>query len=206
MLNLQESNCKIHRIKSLWGNKLIGLGVFDALARDITDPETGEVYPALSCYNNPDMAARCTDRNAEKVIWSIKGNASFNSDCAVLLREGFRSGKIRLLAPDGDGSGGCEELLGEIKGYKGLNIASKAKIQAPYIHTTLLIDELTKLQHEETNGRVKVYEKAGMRKDRYSSLAYNYYVALQIESRVRRSKGNRTDFDERFLFRAPKIK
>ena len=55
--------------------KGVGLGVFDALARDITDSETGEIYPALSCCNNPEMAARCTSRNAEKVIWAINGSS-----------------------------------------------------------------------------------------------------------------------------------
>ena len=63
----------------------------------------------------------------------------------------------------------------------------------PYVHTTLLIDELVKLQHEESGGRVRIYERAGMRKDRYSSLSYNYYVALQIENKMNRNKV--TDFD-----------
>ena len=76
----------------------------------------------------------------------------------------------------------------------------------PYIHTTLLIDELVKLQHDETNGKVKVYEKAGMRKDRYSSLSYNYYVALQIESKMNRAYKNEINSKDMFQFRAPKVK
>ena len=80
----------------------IGLGVFDALARDIADPETGEIYPALSCCNNAEMASRCTVQGAAKVIWAIKASAQFNSDCAFLLREGFKSGRIRLLVNEYD--------------------------------------------------------------------------------------------------------
>ena len=38
----------------------LGLGVYDCLSRDIVDPETGEMYPAISCCNNTEMAARCT--------------------------------------------------------------------------------------------------------------------------------------------------
>lgn len=90
----------------------IGLGVFDSLARDIVDPETGEVYPALSCCNNAEMASRCTVPGADKVIWAIKASASFNSDSAFLLREGFRSGRIRLLINEYD----AEEALSDIKG------------------------------------------------------------------------------------------
>ena len=73
----------------------IGLGIFDALATDIIDPDTGEIYPALSCCNNQEMADRCAVPGADKVIWAIKANAQFNNDISLLLREGFRSGASR---------------------------------------------------------------------------------------------------------------
>lgn len=179
----------------------LGLGVYDALVRDIVDPDTGEVYPALSCCNDSEMAARCTTKGAEKVIWSIKATPKLNSDCAVLLREGFRSSKIRLLMTEYD----ADSLLSDIKGYSSLSSMEKISLQMPYVHTTLLINELVKLQHEESGGRVRVFERSGMRKDRYSSLSYNYYVALQIESKVGKQRGN--DFGSgMFLFKPPKIK
>jgi hypothetical protein len=178
----------------------LGLGVYDALARDIVDPETGEIYPALSCCNNAEMASRCTVPTADKVIWAIKGSLQFNSDCAFLLREGFRSGRIRLLMTEYD----SEELLGEVKGYKSLNPAEKLQFQLPYIHTTLLIDELTKLRHEEAGGRVRLFEKAGMRKDRYSSLSYNFYVATQLENKLSRRQNNNSE--SAFVIKAPNYK
>jgi hypothetical protein len=178
----------------------LGLGVYDALARDIVDPETGEIYPALSCCNNAEMASRCTVPTADKVIWAIKGSLQFNSDCAFLLREGFRSGRIRLLMTEYD----SEELLAEVKGYKSLNPAEKLQFQLPYIHTTLLIDELTKLRHEEAGGRVRLFEKAGMRKDRYSSLSYNFYVATQLENKLSRRQNNNSE--EAFVIKAPNYK
>lgn len=180
----------------------LGLGVFDALVRDIVDPESGEVYPALSCCNNPEMAERCTTRGAEKVIWAIKGSAALNSDCAVLLREGFRSSKIRLLITEYDGEG----LLKDIKGYQSLSPLEKITLQKPYVHTTLLINELVKLQHEEAGNRVRVFERPGMRKDRYSSLAYNYYVALQIENKYSRSRTSGLNPGDIFMFKPPKLK
>ena len=36
--------------------------------RDMYDPETGETYPAISCCNNQEIASRCADKNARKVI------------------------------------------------------------------------------------------------------------------------------------------
>ena len=178
----------------------VGLGCFDALAHDISDPETGEIYPALSCVNDKAMAERCVAPNAEKVIWSIKASASLNSDCAFLLREGFKNGRIRLLVTEYDGNNN----LSEIKGYNALSQMDQQRLQLPYIHTTLLIDELVKLQHDESGGKVRIRERSGMRKDRYSSLSYNYYVATQLEAKMSRRQQDTSD--EAFIVKAPNYK
>lgn len=180
----------------------LGLGIFDSLARDIVDPDTGEIYPALSCCNNPEMASRCVSRTADKVIWAIKANADINSECALRLREGFKSGRVRLLIPDQDG----DAALAEIKGYGSLTEAERLALKMPYVHTTLLIDELIKLKHEESSGKVKISEKSTMRKDRYSSLSYNYYVATLLEAKLVKKQSNAFDVSDVFRFRAPKIK
>lgn len=180
----------------------IGLGVYDCIARDITDSETGEVYPALSCCNNAEMDARCTVIGAPKVVWSIKASAQFNSDCAFMLREAFRNGRIRLLCSEYDE----DEALSEIRGYNGLSASEKIQLQMPSINTTLLVDELIKLKHEESGGRVRVYERSGMRKDRYSSLSYNYYVATQIENQMARNYNASASIDDIFDARPPRYK
>ena len=123
---------------------------------------------------------------APKVIWAIKASAQMNSDMAFQLREGFKSGRIRLLSNEYD----ADDLLSEIRGYASLNPLEKMKLKLPYIHTTLLIDELVNLQHEEVGGKIKIYEKSGKRKDRYSSLAYNYYVAMQLEQKLSKRMNN----------------
>lgn len=181
---------------------MLGLGIYDSLARDIVDPDTGEIYPALSCCNNPEMASRCVSRTADKVIWAIKANADINSECALRLREGFKSGRVRLLIPDQDG----DTALAEIKGYGSLTEAERLVLKMPYVHTTLLIDELIKLKHEESSGKVKISEKSTMRKDRYSSLSYNYYVATLLEAKLVKKQSNSFDVSDVFRFRAPKIK
>lgn len=158
-----------------------GLGVFDALIRDMVDPETGELYSALSCCNDKDMAARCKVPNAPKVIWSIKANASFNNEICILLRSGFKQGKINLLVSEFE----ADEILGDkIKGFNKMQPFEQMQYKMPYIQTTLLIYELTKLEHEIKGTNIKITEKSGMRKDRYSSLAYNYYVQCQLEREI----------------------
>lgn len=180
----------------------VGLGVYDALVREMVDPDSGDIYPALSCCNNQEMADRCTTKGAEKVIWAIKGNSALNSECAVLLREGFRSGKIRLLATEYD----AEVILGDIRGYSTLNPSERLSLQMPYVHTTLLINELVRLQHEETGGKVRMFEKGGMRKDRYSSLSYNFYVATLLEGKLRKRDASSFDANNIFMFKPPKLK
>lgn len=178
----------------------IGLGVYDCLVRDIVDRETGEIYPALSCFNNQEMASRCTVPNAPKVIYAVKASAAFNSECSLLLREGFRSGKIRLLMNEYEG----EDALKELKAYYNLTPELQLQLQLPYIRTTLLINELIKLEHDESSGKIKLYERPGMRKDRFSSLAYNYYVATELERKTLRRNSQTVDINDVFTIRAPK--
>ena len=180
--------------------KNVGLSIYDLLARDLIDRETGDIYPALSCYNNKDLAARCTVQGARKAIWAITGSARFNSECAVLLREAFRSGRIRLPIEEHD----AEEVLSGVRGYSSLDIADKMILQMPYINTTLLVNELINLKHE-TNGQfVKITEKAGARKDRYSSLSYNYYVAVELERELNRESESAYDnVSDIFMYRKP---
>ena len=94
-------------------------------------------------------------------------------------------------------------MLSEIAGYAKLNPPEKLKLQMPYINTTLLIDELVRLQHDESGGKIKISEKAGMRKDRYSSLAYNYYVAIQLENRMQRRSSVSGSLTDKFRIKPP---
>ena len=55
----------------------------------------------------------------------------------------------------------------------------------PYVQTTMSIFELIKLDHEIKNGQIKVKEISGMRKDRYSSIAYNYWCMCQLELKLK---------------------
>lgn len=155
-----------------------GLGVYDALIRDIVDPETGKLYCALTCCNDKEMAARCKVSGAPEVIWSIKGSPSFNNEICILLRSGFKQGRINLLVSELE----SEEILKDsIKSFSRMQASEQLIYKMPYIQTTLLVYELIKLEHEIKGSNIKITEKTGMRKDRYSSLAYNYWVQCELE-------------------------
>ena len=160
-------------------------GIFDAFVRDIFDSSTGKTYSALNCMNNEEMASRCTDPSAPKSIYAVKANAQFNHDSALTLREAFRSGKIKMLLNESEG----EEQLKQIKGYSGLSPESKANLLLPYVHTSLLINEMVNLSYETKNANIRIQEKSNARKDRYSSLAMAYYFISQVlEKELRKPK------------------
>ena len=158
-----------------------GLGVYDFVIKNQVDQETGNIYKAMTCINDKDMAKRCKVESANKCIWSIKATASFNNEMCIMLRSGIRNGKINLLVSEFE----AEEILKDkIKNYQKMDSFAQVKFKSQYIQTTLLIYELINLQHKVEGTNIKIKEKSGMRKDRYSSLAYNYHVLRELEKKI----------------------
>ena len=160
----------------------IGLGVYDFITKDQISQENGKRYKAMTCINDKDMAERCKVRDANKVVWSVKANANFNNEICVLLRNGIQNGKINFLIPEQDADTSLKEIY---KGYYKMSPTEQAKLKMSYIQTTFAVYELIKLDHEVKNGNIKVKEVDGMRKDRYSSIAYSYWCACQLELKLK---------------------
>lgn len=160
----------------------IGLGVYDFITKDQVCQENGKRYQAMTCINDKDMAERCKVRDANKVVWSVKANANFNNEICVLLRNGIQNGKINFLIPEQDADSSLKETY---KGYFKMSPTEQAKLKMSYIQTTFAVYELVKLDHEVKNGNIKVKEVEGMRKDRYSSIAYSYWCACQLELKLK---------------------
>ena len=160
----------------------IGQAVLDyIMGADRYDPLYNETYPALNVMNNPDLADRCKVKNAPKVIYAIKANARSNNDMCLSLRSGFQNGYINLLISDSL----VEDRLSKIRGYSKLSELQQAKLKLPYIQTTFLIDELINLTHDTSNGLVKVKERPGMRKDRYSSALYGWALIQELSKELK---------------------
>lgn len=163
----------------------IGLGIVDHIMQDRHDPVYGTVYKAMCCINNDDLNIRCKVADANRVIYAIKANAKMNNDMCLALRAAIQNGYINLLVPETS----MDEHWGSVfKGYKKLSDSQRAKLILPYYQTTFMIDELINLDHDVSNGLIRVKEKSGMRKDRYSSLEYNYYVADQVRIKKKRKQ------------------
>jgi len=179
----------------------IGQAVLDyIMGADRYDPVYNETYGALNVMNNPDLEDRCKVKNAPKVIYAVKANARSNNDMTLALRAGFQNGYINLLLPDTN----IEEKLSKIRGYGTLSELQQVSMKMPYVQTTLLINELINLTHDTSNGLIKVRERTGMRKDRYSSLQYGYAL-LQELSKGLKPKTNTNDLLSKLKIRPAKI-
>ena len=160
----------------------LGIGVYDFIIKDQYDPETGETYKALTCVNDREMAERCKVKDAKPVVWSVKATAKFNNEICVLLRNGIQNGKINFLIAEQN----ADDVLKEYyKGYNKMSLSEKIALKTSYVQTTMAIYELVKLEHEVKDGNIKVKEVSGMRKDRYSSIAYSYWCACQLELKLK---------------------
>lgn len=181
----------------------LGVGVYDFICKDQYDPDTGETYKALTCINDDDMAVRCKVKDANKVVWSVKAKEKFNNEICVLLRNGIQNGKISLLISDNE----CEGVLKDTyKSFSKLSPTDQNKIKMPYIQTTLAVYELIKLDHEIKNNEIRVKEISGMRKDRYSSMAYNFWCANQLELKLKPTNNTQDEILKQFTIRSYKRK
>ena len=171
----------------------VGLGVYDFICKDQYDPETGITYKALCACNNDEMAERCKVKDAEKVVWCVKADATFNSQICVSLRNGIQNGKISFLVQEQN----AEEILRtNIKNYNKLSLTEQTMLKMPYVQMTMAEYELIKLDSDVRDGKIKVKEISGMRKDRYSSLAYSYWCANQLELKLKPQDSTNTLLDK----------
>lgn len=176
----------------------VGLGVYDFIIKDQYDSETGQTYGALVCCNDTDMADRCKIKDAKKVVWSVKATQSFNNEICVLLRNGIQNGNINMLVPEQN----VDEILKDTyKGYLKLSPSEQVLLKSPYAQTTMAIFELIKLDHEIKNGQIRVKEISGMRKDRYSSIAYSFWCMRQLELKLKPKQQNTANLVNRLTIR-----
>lgn len=208
-LRAEEQALEIRRLFAWYDADLLvidarglGLPIVDLLMADMYDPEYGVTYCALGCENNEEINHRCKSRNAPKKIWAMLANNDINSQCALGLREEFRQGNIRLLNSDDD----FDEDFSQLTGFTKLSPEDKLRLKAPYMNTTLTIAELTNLETEVKGNFVKVKEKSGFRKDRFSSLSYNIFVSNILEKEYAATI-NEPNFEDIVLkFKQPEIR
>lgn len=182
----------------------VGMAIADYLMLDHYDPETGETYGALTTVDPKDpMAERCKVRDALRCIWPVKANMAFNSTINLNLRSAFINGKIYLPIDEQTAE---HELMENSKKYRKMTSVQKLEVRMPFIQTTLLINELVNLRKDDSNGQIKLHERSGMRKDRFSSIVYNNYVVGELAKKLKTYDEDFIDVSRTFMFRKPVLR
>ncbi len=172
----------------------VGIAVHDELIKVTRDDERDVEYEPWKVYNDEALANRAPS-NALPIIFAIKGNLELNHEIAIKMRTAIENGKIELLINDIEGRDYMEDKFDFDS--KGSSTDMQARMLAPFLQTSALINEMVNLEYDLLNGKIRLKERGKMRKDRYSSLAYGNLLASRLEEDL---KDNESDFDFGLFF------
>lgn len=157
-----------------------GIAVYEALAKVMYDDERGIEYAPLRAMNDDVLANRVQFPGAKPLIFCFSASARLNSAMAVGLRCLMVENQIDLLVPL---DMGVEEIHKYSRQYaSGCTDEERLYWESPFIETMMLVNELVELQYDkaEATGLIRVHEKSGAMKDRYSALAMGCDFASRL--------------------------
>jgi hypothetical protein len=140
----------------------------------------------MSCFNREDKKERSSGyREALPVIYGIVAEGKLNNDIAVTLKSALDKGNLRFLVNDFE----AKDYLNEKKNFLTVSTEEQVRLMYPYVQTSLMQTEISKLQVEVTRYGIKLIEASStLRKDRYSALAYMNLFIRERESKLKKPK------------------
>jgi len=169
-----------------------GLPMYDQLGQITTDSESGVEWPAwtivpditISNENYEELSKRTLGVGAVPNIYPISASAKLNSIMAVQMRDKLQKRMFGFLVDEMS----AEDYLIKSsyqKEYLDQNDpTAKSWFLAPYVQTSLLINECINLSMTVSIGNIKLTEVPGSRKDRFSSLLYGTYYASILDQEL----------------------
>lgn len=164
-----------------------GLPMYDQLGIISKDSERGTEYPAMTVINDGsldqqeylELSKRTLGINAIPVVFPISGNAKMNSTMAVELRDKLQKKMIGFLTDETIAEDWLSKSSVSKEFLDSTDMTARSWFLAPYVQTSLLINECINLSMTMVSGNIKLIESPGSRKDRYSSLLYaNHFCSL----------------------------
>jgi len=163
----------------------IGMQVYGDLIRDMKHPITGLPMSGFGCMNDDAMQALVQNKEADKIIFSVKASAPLNKEMYSDLQSRIVRRHLKLPID----SKQADNLFSKSKKYpvwitKELEIYNG--LLSSYVETDKLIKEMINLELVDIEA-IKLREKSGKRKDRFSSVAYGNYFLSTLESNLLKS-------------------
>lgn len=166
-----------------------GIGVYDLLIKVLYDEERQKEYPPWGCMNDDKIKdTHPTAPGAPQIIYTINATAKLNSDIAIDFRGVLSDERIDFLI---DFEDALDEILMKIPDYRdAMNSDDQVFFETPFYETKALVGETVGLVYEKDaqTGRIRIEERPGERKDRYTSVSYGSYFITLLEQGL--STGN----------------
>lgn len=176
-----------------------GISVYSYLCRQLFDNERKIKYTpfySINEKNEPKLQDFHLEDEYEEKIYTISATEEFNSEIAIDLKEKIINKKISFLLSKND----AFPLFQETSWFNKLSREDMSSLTMPYVQSTLLESEMVLLERIPHDKFVKLKEKRGKRKDRYSSLAYGNHIISMLEKKLHRRQDS-FDPSQLFLFK-----
>lgn len=155
-----------------------GQSLYDSLAKVLYDVDRNVEYEPWTCMNDEKVKNRIVIAGQKEVVFSVKASLDLNSRIAVCMKDTLNSRMIELMVSNQEG---IEELQRLVPEYTSTDVDTQLFYERPFLETVALINEMIGLEYTVQNqtGLIKIEEKSGARKDRYTSVSYgNYFISL----------------------------
>lgn len=184
-----------------------GIGIFDSLSentycegRDITYPPftvVDENYSIVKEDVRKELREGHTmGLNALPIIFPISATQDLNSQIATSFKISLQKKLWKFLIADGDAE---DYLIKNVPEFTKNSDDSEmyARLMSPYVQNSLLVSECINLDFKPVGDKVKLVEKSGCYKDRYSAISYaNYVVSTEFDSwLLKEIDNNQSDWD-----------
>lgn len=139
-----------------------------------------------------------------EVIFPISATLELNSQMASAFRISLQKKLWSFLISDGEAE---EFLIKNVKEFT--NNVNDSEVTAfflnPYINTGLMIGECINLDMSLVSGKVKLTEKSGCYKDRYSTISYCNWVLSFFDQELLKETEDNSLSDLEFLTSITKV-
>lgn len=155
-----------------------GQSIYDILAKVMYDMDRNVEYEPWTCMNDEKSRNRIVIAGQKEVVYSVKASLDMNSKIAQCMKDTLNSRMIELMVSNQEG---VEELQRLVPEYSTADVNTQLFYERPFLETVALINEMIGLDYTVQNqtGLIKIEEKSGARKDRYTSVSYgNYFISL----------------------------
>lgn len=175
-LNFTAQAIILKRIKYLYNAKIVvadknglGVGFFEELFKEHTDPITGQQYPCWDSVNTDDKPENPKD--ADKCLYGMMSQGSAQTDIVAGFMNIIESDKLELLR----------------KHTEFYNVEDKEYVDnviTPMVQTDFLIEEISNIQLEHlSGGRLSIKQVTKkVDKDRLMALMYGVYYIMKYEN------------------------